>query len=105
MDAKLPSAKITARDSTSPVDDTWRLFANFLKTIRNKHVPSKMTSVRFHQPWDEHRNQETGKGKEESLYENERFGKPPAPGKTFTKSRKERASCANIATKITSAKW
>lgn len=36
---------------TTPVEEMWQSFRNHCKHIIEKHVPSKLSSSRFHQPW------------------------------------------------------
>ena len=37
--------------SLSPVSDMWNAVKHFLTQLQNRHVPSKMSSTRFHQAW------------------------------------------------------
>ena len=35
----------------SPVDSLWEKFKSTMTSLMRKHIPSKLTSTRFHQPW------------------------------------------------------
>ena len=46
--------RFLAENGTStPVDNLWTSFKHIYLQVINKHVPSKMTSTRFSQPWSD----------------------------------------------------
>ena len=67
----------------SNIESMWKEITTYLSTIMKKHVPTKMTSTRFNQPWITREIKQLSRQKKKS-FRKVRASHPPKHRKSFT---------------------